>query len=265
MSPTPPPDLREIDEVIERLGEIIHDAMAANGGRGDRMGWFAAMYRRVTVAVRDAIVAGRFENGQRMVTFDQVFANRFIRAWDDVQAGRRPTEAWQVAFAGAEKRRLVIVQQLLLGMNAHINLDLGIAAATTARTVGEGVTELKTDFDRINEVLAELTHGFVEQVGALSPWFALLDRVGGRTETEIIGWSIDLARDAAWHLALELGGDPPVDQARPIAARDAFTADLGRFVIRPGILIPLVLLVVRAREPNDINRVTRFLMEPPAS
>ena len=252
-------DLDDIDAVIERLDEIIERAIATN----DRMGWFAAMYRRVTLAVRTGIVDGRFENGQRMVRFDAIFAHRFINAWDDVQAGRRPTKAWQVAFAGAKKRRLIIVQQLLLGMNAHINLDLGIAAAGVAREFNEPIDALKSDFDEINVVLSELTHGFVDQVGELSPWLGLLERVGGRTEDAIIKWSIEAARDAAWLLATELAPDPPVDQARPVAIRDDITEGLGKVITRPGILLPLALLVIRSREPNDVNQVTRFLLESP--
>ena len=252
-------DLGDIDAVIARLDEIIVISIETR----DRMGWFAAMYRRVTIAVRDGILAGRFEDGERMVRFDAIFAQRFITAWDDVQAGRKPAQAWQVAFAGAKKRRLTIVQQLLLGMNAHINLDLGIAAAAVARELDEPIGALHVDFDRINDVLAELTDGFVDQAGALSPWMWLLDKVGGRTDDAIVTWSINAAREAAWLLATELAPDPPVDQARPIARRDEFTAGLGKVIMRPGILVPAVLLVVRSREPNDVNKVTRILMHPP--
>lgn len=254
-------DLGDIDAVIERLDEIIAAAMATD----DRMGWFAAMYRRVTIAVREGIVAGRFEDAQRMVRFDAIFAQRFIRAWDEVQAGRNPSRSWQVAFAGAKKRRLIIVQQLLLGMNAHINLDLGISAATVAREFGQEIDELKVDFDRINVVLSELTNGFVDQVDALSPWLKLLDQVGAREGDDVvIKWSIDKARAASWALATELAPHPPVDQARPIALRDEITEGLGKVITRPGFLVPLALLVVRSREPNDVNRVTEFLLAPPS-
>lgn len=252
-------DLADIDAVIERLDQIIAQAIDTD----DRMGWFAAMYRRVTVAVREGIVAGRFEDGERMVRFDAIFAHRFINAWDDVQAGRKPSRSWRVAFAGAKKRRLIIVQQLLLGMNAHINLDLGIAAATVAREFSQPIEDLKPDFDRINLVLAELTNGFVDQVSDLSPWLGLLEKVGGREEDVVITWSINRARDAAWLLATELAPHQPVDQARPIALRDEITEGLGKVITRPGILLPLGLLVVRSREPNDVNRVTRFLLHPP--
>jgi len=46
----------EIDLVVERLDVVINETIRS----GSRAGYFAAMYRKVTLAVRDAIIAGRF-------------------------------------------------------------------------------------------------------------------------------------------------------------------------------------------------------------
>ena len=105
-----------------------------------RMGYFAALYRRVTCAVRDGISAGSFQNGPLMEQLDVVFASRYLDALATFQAGGAATRSWMVAFHGYDDANLLILQQLLSGMNAHINLDLGIAAAqvspgsATART-----------------------------------------------------------------------------------------------------------------------------------
>jgi hypothetical protein len=45
-----------IDGVIERLEAIVRESIA----RGDRAGYFAALYNRVTQAVRDGIARGEF-------------------------------------------------------------------------------------------------------------------------------------------------------------------------------------------------------------
>ena len=47
-----------IDEVIERLGEIIASARSERS----RLGFFAALYRKVTVKVKEGIAAGKFES-----------------------------------------------------------------------------------------------------------------------------------------------------------------------------------------------------------
>ena len=162
----------EIDAVLERLDGVIDETIRSRS----RAGYFAAMYRKVTVAVRDAIVAGRFEDNDRMARLDRVFAERYLDAYDEWRWGGRPTAAWQAAFDASERWRPIIIQQLLVGMNAHINLDLGIAAATVAP--GSQLADLRSDFDLINDVLAELIDSFMDRLDAVSPWVGFLDRFG---------------------------------------------------------------------------------------
>ena len=51
------PKMHSIDEVIETLGKIIEEAEANN----DTAGYFAAMYRKVTVKVKEGIDNTEFE------------------------------------------------------------------------------------------------------------------------------------------------------------------------------------------------------------
>jgi len=245
-----------IDEAIRRLEAIVADTRRENS----RLGYFAAMYLGVTRAVRDAIIAGEFDNGDRMARFDLVFANRYLDAYDRFKLGGPTTEAWRISFSGAAKWRPIIVQQLLTGMNAHINLDLGVAAATVAP--GAELPGLENDFNTINDVLARLTSRFVADVESVSPWIRLLDRIGGRSEQQVIKFSIDVAREEAWKLAESLS-PLPEDQWQPvIAARDEWTADFGAFVLRPGWLLPIGLLAIRLRETNDVDKVIDALSHP---
>src|ERR1044072_5176290 len=120
-----------IEEIIARLERIIDDAL-----RGQRrIGYFAGLYERVTSNVRRALVAGDvFRDNPRMERLDVIFAERFLAAWDAYSEGRGPTASWRVAFSWLDDPGPLVVQHLMLGMNAHINLDLGIAAATVAPT-----------------------------------------------------------------------------------------------------------------------------------
>ena len=97
-------------------------------GCGDAGGYFAIIYRAVTERVRDGIAAGDFADGEQMEHFDVLFARRYLdarRAWE---SGSGPVpESWRLAFDTAQNRRCLVTQHLLLGINAHINLDLGVA------------------------------------------------------------------------------------------------------------------------------------------
>ncbi|MEO8436583.1 MAG: DUF5995 family protein [Pyrinomonadaceae bacterium] len=54
-----------IDEVLAQLGEVIHRARQ----QSDRLGYFATLYRNVTLRVKEGIAAGLFEDGTRAMMF----------------------------------------------------------------------------------------------------------------------------------------------------------------------------------------------------
>jgi Family of unknown function (DUF5995) len=243
----------DIGVVLDRLDGVIADTVRT----GSRAGYFAAMYRKVTVAVHDAIVAGRFDDDGRAGRFVRVFAERYLGAYHQWRGDDHPTEAWAAAFEASRRWRPIVIQHLLAGMNAHINLDLGIAAATVAP--GAELAGLRADFDRINAILAGLVDGFMETVDAVSPWIGLLDRFGGRTDQALIRFSIEIARRRAWDLAVQLAAAPPDTWGDVIAARDGATAGLTGRILTPGPYLPAGLLLIRIRESNDVRRVIALL------
>ena len=104
-----------IDQVIAQLD----DAVAWSRQRKSRLGYFAALYRRMTQEVKNGIAQGRFQDGARMEKLDVIFANRYLAAFNQRRLRRKPTQAWQAAFVQASDRSVLILQHLLLGMNAH--------------------------------------------------------------------------------------------------------------------------------------------------
>jgi hypothetical protein len=245
--------LADIDIVLQRLDDVVAETTL----NGDRAGYFAAMYRRVTLAIREAVVAVRFEDGQRMARLDRVFAERYLDAYDQWRAGDEPTVSWQQAFAATRRWRPVIIQHLLVGMSAHINLDLGIAAASVAP--GGDLPGLRADFDTVNRVLAELVDGFMDDVNEVSPWIGFLDRIGGRTDQALVRFSIEIARRQAWALAEQLAAASSDQWTDVIESRDRATADFAHPILRPGPQLSTGLLLIRLRESNDVPHVIGVL------
>src|SRR5215471_142851 len=158
-----------IDDVIHALDQIINWAWSERS----RVGYFAALYRRVTQSVKTGIAQGRFQNGPLMEKLDVAFAGRYLEAFNQFRSGKQPTVCWQVAFQAASRWYPIVVQQLLAGINAHINLDLGVAAAVTAP--GDQLPGLQTDFNQINQVLAGLVHTVEKEIAEVSPLIGLLE------------------------------------------------------------------------------------------
>jgi hypothetical protein len=117
-----------IDEVIALLDKIIVKSIQKNS----RTGYFACLYRKMTIAVKEGMDKGAFEDGARMERLDVSFANRYLDAYNQYSKKAIITQSWQYAF-DASTQQLTTIQHLLLGMNAHINLDLGIAAAEVSK------------------------------------------------------------------------------------------------------------------------------------
>jgi hypothetical protein len=243
-----------IDGVIEALDEII----ARSVRERSRLGYFAALYRKVTIKVKEGVATGRFQDGPRMERLDVTFANRYLEAMEQYRRGERPTMCWLVAFEAAKRWRPLVIQQLLLGMNAHINFDLGVAAATVCP--GAELAPLKHDFDEINVILAGLVNQVMDGINEVSPWIKFLDFISKRVDDVIINFSMERARSAAWEVATALA---PLDQSGwgpELDKLDFKVTLLGNLVAHPiGFFINTGLLVIRLRESNDIPKVIGVL------
>jgi Family of unknown function (DUF5995) len=242
-----------IDEVLSILADIVADTTR----RKDPLGYFAALYRQVTVRVKDGIVAGIFENGQRMDRFDASFANRYFKAYDQYRNGEQPSRSWKFAFDQARSGRLIILQNLLLGINAHINLDLGVVAGTTFP--GAALEDFHDDFNTINEVLASLVSEVRATIELFSPLLADLAAYGGGDLAQALEFSVDVARDDAWRSATVMAYTPAAIQPLTIASLDSKAKLLGRIVADPPEPVGTVVQRIRDEESTDVAAIITAL------
>jgi hypothetical protein len=105
-----------------------------------------------------------------MERLDVIFANRYLDALNQFWRGETPTQCWSVAFQSTRQWSPIILQHLLLGMNAHINLDLAIAAAQVAP--GNKLPGLKRDFEEITVLLSEMIQGMEQRIEQVSPFLS---------------------------------------------------------------------------------------------
>ncbi|WP_330350839.1 DUF5995 family protein [Streptomyces sp. NBC_00582] len=242
-----------IDDVVDGLAGIVREAARD----GDRVGYFAALYRQVTVEVRTAIHGGLFEDGARMDRFDTHFGNRYFDAYDAWRRDRSGPRCWREAFGLLDDADTVIVQHLLLGVNAHINLDLAIAAARTGP--GEAIHTLRHDFLLINDILARVVLAVQDSVDGLSPLLSVLDRIGARTDERILDFSVRQSREEAWYNALLLAGQSEKERTATVERLDVRAAVLARLIARPGGVVRPALQLIRSTENDDVPAVITHL------
>ena len=186
-----------------------------------------------------------------MERFDVIFANRYLAAWAGREAGAAGGAAWGVAFGTEHAFWPVVLQHLLLGMNAHINLDLGIAAAET--TPGVGIDGLKPDFDRINQLLADLVGDVENRLARVWPPLRRLEGFAGGVDEAVINFSLRVARDYAWSVATAMAAEAdPVARSRREQEVDHWSAVIGQRILHPGFRAGLVLKFVRLHERGTV-------------
>ena len=252
-NPLPPiTGITNIDHVVDAIETIVQWSMA----NGSRLGYFAALYKKITIAIRTAIAEHKFEDGPRMERFDVTFASRYFAALNGFfHPGREfpaPTHSWLVAFNGALLPGPIIVQQMIAGVNAHIDLDLGIAAEEIAP--GAQLPSLKNDFNTVNAVLASQVNGVLDEIDELSPVLAEIYDVLQQNEIDLISDGLKVVRDSAWCFAETLAMEPAILHPPTIMVHDLEVAKLGTLILHPPGLLANVVAVIAARESRDIVR-----------
>jgi Family of unknown function (DUF5995) len=124
---------------------------------------------------------------------------------------------------------------------------------------------LHADFDQINAVLAEQVGAVEQEIAVVSPGIGLLEKLGLRTETKIINFSLAKARDCAWPSAQRLSATPPDRLEAAIYLLDTEVSLLGTVIVHPPTIIDVELAPIRAVESNDIRQILDVLAGPPVS
>ena len=241
-----------IEEVIEQFDVIIDWAEQASSP----LGYFPALYIGVTKRVLAGVGQRFFDDGTRMGRFDTTFASRYLTALDDWQRGRPLTASWKLAFDAAADDELIVLQHLILAINAHMRLDLGVTAATIAP--GTELPSLLDDFDRINDVLDALVPDDKTAFERISPVVRDLDRVG-RLSDALVDATIADWRQRSWANALRLAPLHGDAFAAGVADIDRAIAADGAPVRRPDALVRELLAAVRRTEPHDPAVIVRAL------
>jgi hypothetical protein len=246
-------EIKTIADVITALDTMVQESMLAQS----RAGYFAALYKRMTMAVGEGISNGQFEDGPRMERLDVIFAQRYLAAFQAFKKGEECSASWQYALTGCDDRKLIVLQQLLLGINTHINLDLAIAAATVAP--GERIHALEADFNRINLLIASLVDDVQKCLEEV--WFPMrfLKNIINKHGEAVLNFSIEIARQAAWNNAKMLANMNEAEQAAHIKRMDGQVRKIGERIMAPGFWPGLLLRLIRFTEYEDVARTIRLI------
>jgi Family of unknown function (DUF5995) len=245
-----------IDDVLRNIDQIIDWAIKAKS----RIGYFAVLYKRVTLGIREAIRDGVFDDGHRIEQLDVAFARRYFNAlnayfYPDEHQGL--TLPWEVAFVGDQDDQAIIVQHMIAGLNAHISFDLGLAVVEIA---GNSLDLLANDYSRVNALLCSQIPGILKVVDQLSPdlrWarWLLPDEVG------VLKGALTKLRGGAWLFAIYMAMHPQNATDKTVH-QEAFTAALGSWYLQPSgrwTPFPRLVRAIAKHESDDVAANIRVL------
>ena len=240
-----PPQAKSIAEVIEILEGIIHDSMEEQSP----LGYFAVLYQKVTLKVKQGITDNFFDDGQLMEKLDIVFAQRYLDAYFLYKSNEPTTLSWKRAFDLSTDYWPIVLQHLLIGMNAHISLDLGIAAAQVSK--GQDIDNLKGDFDKINDILSSLVNEVQNDLAEIWPKLKWILSKTKKVDDFLVDFSMELARDGAWNFAKQLADSANQDDL--VIARDEKVAKASNIITNPGLIANLILGIIRIGERGSVS------------
>jgi Family of unknown function (DUF5995) len=176
------PSVACVDGVITRLQRL------RNRLGCDHRGVFATTYLELTKTLRRSFDSDPelFEYPDYIYTQDALFANVYFDAVHGWRQREEVAPAWRIAFEQAERGEITGAQEMLLGINAHVQNDMPFVVAALGVRTRDGASR-KPDHDAMNEVLNSAYEHVVREVRArydpsmslTNPDQTIADDVGG--------------------------------------------------------------------------------------
>jgi hypothetical protein len=242
----PAPDSPITKGELAELHELIEWCRANES----RIGYFAAVYTHVGGALNRALELGQFEHPEALRRLNQVFVDRYLTAFRAHRDAEPTTSAWHAAFVAAENPRLCLLQHVILGINAHINLDLAIVTAEAIPA--DELDAFHADFNLVNQIIASLVDRLSDELALTWPPLRWINRILRREDDVIIDFSTRVAREHAWQGALRLAQLSGPERSQAIDELDATATRLAADVTSPPWHLGIITFLIRLGERGGV-------------
>jgi hypothetical protein len=118
---------------------------------------------------------------------------------------------------------------------------------------------IQKDFDSINTIISSLTFEVIHEIDRLSPLLSLIGLHADNTNSLLIQFSIDNARDGAWAFATDLCTKSGQEYGSCIASRDQDIAKLAKVLVHSSGMIRFTLWVVHLFEWKNAKKIIAVL------
>lgn len=192
----------------------------------DRRAIFATAYAWMTSSIDAQIDAEVFDDPGWVVELTAVFAEYYRQALSEQARGGTSPRCWEIALEATDT---VVLQDLLLGMNAHITYDLPLALAELVGPLCRA--QCLRDYRRIlTAIRGAIEIIQVQIVSRYAPGLRLLEHAFAGVDDWLTYHVIRLYREDAWRQGM-LMIDHPQDRPELVAKIDAEAARRARWIL----------------------------------
>jgi len=207
--------MAENEQVIQHMQSLVDGWQAA----ADRRASFLTCYQMMTSNMLRAIEAGEFNDPEWVYSLLHHFAGYYFNALQAYESDSPDTPAiWRQAFEATRQHDTRILQNLLLGMNAHINYDLVFTLVDMLEPEWAQLTsdERQGRYDdhcHVNTVIRRTIDAVQDTIiEPDDPWMDLADRLMGGVDEWIVARMITQWRDEVWQEAQCLLDSPSSEE-----------------------------------------------------
>jgi hypothetical protein len=194
-------------QVTDRMQSLIQQMENAS----DRRAIFLRCYLLMTQNMLKAIEVGEFTDPSWVSTLLDRFADYYFDALNAYELNSPATPAvWRLTHRAAGRSETLVLQNLLLGINAHINYDLVLTLVEMLEPEWRKLAlqqreERYADHCHVNHIIGQTIDTVQDEVVEdYSPLLDVVDKMMGRIDEWLISRLITDWRDEVWDEAIHM-------------------------------------------------------------
>ena len=236
--------MTESDLVLSKMKNLL----AGWETNGDRRLVFLSCYEMMTQNILTAIETNDFEDTAWVNRLMNNFADLYFQALEAYENEQsHPPAAWKIAFNAAQHPHTHVLQNLVLGVNAHINYDLvfalaGILAPEWQQLSSEQRQMRYRDHCHVNDIIYHTVNAVQDQViDRYAPEFGLVDKLLGPLDEWMTSLLIADWREEVWKHAIQILDSAEDSQRQKVLEHVEQTAlERARDILGRGGLVDII-------------------------
>ena len=243
--------------LIKQLKLIVDETRSIN----PNLSYFAIFNLYFTINVAKKLLKENyFEDNEKVQRLIVIYISHYITVYDKWKMKEEIPSCWKIAFDFSKNKNRMIIQNLLLGVNAQLNLDLGLATENSLSIIDENNNIqiildkdycVESDLKKIIKILSEIALTMDNLLVKSSVFYRYITNFGNDEKKFFNEFTVKSAENGAWNFA-KIYRNGKAENV--VVKRDKDICKLGREIISPSPKLIRLLFLVGGYFENKISK-----------